>query len=1016
MLAPAGVPAELAANIGGLGFVFHITGRVRADGDYGLSAQVKSILNTYPIYAVSTTIWGEPAAPAHNPERGTCGSTTRPQKAEERKEWEAENREKGYAEQQRGYQFECSAEPDETALLTMPSACPGRPLLSTVSVTAWNGQSARAASSSPPPTGCSGLHFEPSLSLQPETTVSEAPTGLGVDLGMPQPETLGGLSAANLDSAIVTLPAGMTLNPATAGGRQACSPAQIGLLASSDERQTLTLQRPAASTFVLQYKQGEETRSTAPIPADASAATVQGAIEALPAVGAGNVAVSEVAGGWEARFTGALVGREVPLLTGEVSDDAVQQLAVSATGGTFKLAYEDPETKTVHETASLPFYATAAAVQEALEALPGIGAGDVAVAGGALGNPYTGARDPFTVAFLGELAGKEVQTLQAVSALTGAGAGVTVTAQSPGTVPLAVSVAEQGAAPRFTPEVENSETKMPQATLCPDASKLGTAEVKTPLLNHPLPGTVYLAGQEQNPFGSLFAVYLVIDDPVTGVIVKLAGHIEVGGETEGASNGLAPGQIRTTFSENPELPVEEVKLDFTGGPRAPLVTPAACGVYQTVGRLTPWSSDRNLETEPFTSESPQLVESLSKFQVSQNCAAPGFTPAFTAGTTNPQAGAYSPFVLSFSRGDGEQEFKGLQQTLPPGMLAKLAGVPQCPEAQASEGACPPESQIGTVQVAAGVGPDPIWVNGTVYLTGPYNNGPFGEVVEVPAIAGPFNLDENGKPVTIRGSIRINPTTAQATVVSDPFPQMLRGVQLHVRQVNVTLDRPGFTFNPTNCEPLAVTGTLTSTTGAAANVSSPFQAANCAALPFAPKLTASVGAHASKANGTTFDVKLQSAGIGQANIRKVDLQLPAALPSRLTTLQKACVAAVFESNPSSCSPESIIGKATIHTPLLAAPCPAPPTWSPTAVRRSPMSSSSCRAKASPWSWTARPTSKAASPTAASKRPPTPRSPRLKPNSRRAPNRSSVPTPQPRTAYNLCNANLRCRPKSWARTVR
>ena len=430
---------------------------------------------------------------------------------------------------------------------------------------------------------------------------------------------------------------------------------------------------------------------------------------------------------------------------------------------------------------------------------------------------------------------------------------------------------------------------------CPAASKIGSVEVDTPLIDHPLPGAVYIATQEDNPFDSLLAIYVAVDDPATGVVVKLAGHVEADPET---------GRLTTTFSENPQLPFEDFKLEFFGGPNAPLVTPPTCGSFASTADLTPWSFP----------ESPNIARS-SSFTIDENCGSQGFSPSFTAGTTSNQAGAFSPFLLSFSRRDGEQELKGLEETLPPGLLAKLAGVPKCGDAEAAAGACPAASQIGTVEVAAGIGPDPVWVPGTIYLTGPYGGGPFGEVVEVPAIAGPFNLDEDGRPVTIRGSIRVNPTTAQATVVSDSFPTMLRGIPLRVRTVNVNLNRSGFILNPTSCSPLAVTGSIDSTTGASAPVSSPFEASNCATLPFAPKLTASVGGHASKANGTSFDVKLESPGIGQASIHRVDLQLPMALPSRLSTLQKACVASVFAANPSSCSPESVIGEATIHTPIL-----------------------------------------------------------------------------------------------------
>jgi hypothetical protein len=437
--------------------------------------------------------------------------------------------------------------------------------------------------------------------------------------------------------------------------------------------------------------------------------------------------------------------------------------------------------------------------------------------------------------------------------------------------------------------------------------------VLTPLLERPLPGSVYLAEPFENPFpseghpgGSLLAVYLAIEDPERGVVVKLAGHVE--------ANPLT-GQLTTTFENDPQIPFEKLQLELFGGPRAPLVTPAVCGSASTTSRLTPWSS----ETPAAPSDS---------FTIDEGCAH-GFSPSFRAGSTDSQAGVYSPFTLSFSRGDGEQELEGLEQTLPAGLLARLAGVPLCGEAQASVGACPEASQIGTVEVSAGVGADPVSVAGTIYLTGPYNGGPFGEVVEVPAIAGPFDLDEDGRPVTVRGSIRINPTTAQASVVSDPFPAFIEksGIPADVRKVNVTLDRPGFTFNPTNCEALSITATLTSTQGTAARVSSPFQAAGCAGLPFTPVFAVSTAGKASKADGASLEVKVTSnggpqPGGGEANIRSVKVDLPKQLPSRLTTLQKACLAAVFQANPASCPKESDVGSATAATPLLSQPLSGP----------------------------------------------------------------------------------------------
>ena len=168
---------------------------------------------------------------------------------------------------------------------------------------------------------------------------------------------------------------------------------------------------------------------------------------------------------------------------------------------------------------------------------------------------------------------------------------------------------------------------------------------------------------------------------------------------------------------------------------------------------------------------------------------------------------------------------------------------------------------------------------------------------------------------MRSRLLVNPYDASVTVVSDPLPTQLKGIPLQLKRVLVTIDRPGFEFNPTACDPVNITGTVTGDEGAQVERASRFQVGGCEHLPFAPKLTASVGGHGSRVNGTSFTVRLESAGLGQANIHKVDLELPKALPSRLETLKKACLAATFEANPGTCSPESVIGTATIHTPVL-----------------------------------------------------------------------------------------------------
>jgi hypothetical protein len=458
---------------------------------------------------------------------------------------------------------------------------------------------------------------------------------------------------------------------------------------------------------------------------------------------------------------------------------------------------------------------------------------------------------------------------------------------------------------------------------CPDASKLGTVEVQTPLLEAPLHGSVFLAqqgdllGNGENPFGSLLAIYLSVEGE--GVYAKIPGKIELD-ETTGQLTARFGGVKDTVTGEEylPQLPYSKLKMSFFGGPNAPLILPAQCGTYTTTSKLTAWSS---------TPGHAVVAEPSSQFTISEGCTH-AFNPSFTAGTTNTQAGAYTTFLTGFGRQDGEQRLKGLEETLPPGLLANIASVPVlCGNTEASNGECPQTSQLGTVTVHAGPGPDSLAVNGNLYLTGPYENSPFGIAVEVPAVAGPFNLNQNGgkTPITVRGAIHINSETAQATVTSDPFPELIpgTGVPTDIREVTVTLDRSGFTFNPTNCSPLNITATLTSTTGTNTNVSSPFQdSANCPTLPFKPVFTVSTKAQTSKANGASLTVTVASKPGQEANIAKVDLQIPKILPARLTTLQKACSETQFAVNPAGCPEGSVIATATAHTPILQAPLTGP----------------------------------------------------------------------------------------------
>jgi len=426
---------------------------------------------------------------------------------------------------------------------------------------------------------------------------------------------------------------------------------------------------------------------------------------------------------------------------------------------------------------------------------------------------------------------------------------------------------------------------------CPEASKIGTVTVRTPLLPRPMDGEVYLG---QPLPGNLFRMFLTLRGP--GLLIKLPGVIRP---------DLNTGRVTATFKDNPPLPFSNLHLVLKGGPRAPLSNPSSCGPATTTATMTGYGSGP--------------VEVSSSFDITQKsdgspCGPKGFNPSFSAGMMNAAAGQSGVFSLTFGRGDDDQFLNDVTVQMPKGVTGVLASVTPCPEAQAAAGACGEESRIGSVTSGAGAGSAPLYLPGRVYLTGPYKGAPLGLSIVVPAIAGPFDLGT----VSVRSALFVDKNTTELRVVSDPFPRILEGVPLQIRTINVKIDKPGFMLNPTNCHPKQLDGRITSTEGAVAGRHTRFQVGSCGALPFKPKMSLRIGKKGRTRPGITvpFRAVVQMSD-GHANLRSVRVNLPRNINARLPVINNnACPLSDYESGR--CPERLAVGSATAVTPLLKDP--------------------------------------------------------------------------------------------------
>jgi hypothetical protein len=444
-------------------------------------------------------------------------------------------------------------------------------------------------------------------------------------------------------------------------------------------------------------------------------------------------------------------------------------------------------------------------------------------------------------------------------------------------------------------------------TACPDQSKIGTVSIGTPALDGPLTGSLYIG--EPVP-GDQYRVFMTTQG--FGLNVKLVGSFHP---------DPATGQLTASFEGLPQVPFESFDLHLFASDRGLMATPTRCTLYPVRATFVPWN-------EVLAPQTSQQFFSLATGPLGAQC--PGqirpFSPRLIAGTSNPTAGAFSDFHLRLDRDDGDQFLGDLNFRMPPGFTGSLRGIPYCTEAEITQAAqrtgreeqaapaCPLASQVGSTNVAAGPGSHPFHAIGRMFLAGPFKGAPLSLVTMTPALAGPYDYGV----VVVRVALQVDPRTAQVSAASDAMPQIIGGIPIRMRSIQVNIERPNFTINPTNCSPFAVDSQGIGDQGSVTDFSSYFHAVNCAALGFKPKMTIrQLGGHGqtkrSRNPSLRFDLTTRP---GDANIRSVAVTLPKAFSIDQTHLGNICSRSQLAKER--CAGRQPIGTAIAQTPLLDQP--------------------------------------------------------------------------------------------------
>ena len=468
----------------------------------------------------------------------------------------------------------------------------------------------------------------------------------------------------------------------------------------------------------------------------------------------------------------------------------------------------------------------------------------------------------------------------------------------------------------INPDAADGQTACPDAAAnfgtelpanCPDSSKIGSFSMETPALAGPLHGSMYFG--EPQP-GDTYRLIMAADG--FGIHAKLVGSVVPDPRT---------GRLTAHFSDLPQVPFENFSVHLFASQRALLATPTHCTIYTVDSTFTPWNGTL----------SPQSSPSSFSLQTGPNgkpC--PGeirpFSPRLAAGTSVATAGVHSDFFLKLDRDDGDQYLGDLNFTMPPGLTASLRGITYCPEPAIAAAAtrlgreeqvapsCPSTSAIGTSNVAAGPGTHPFHAVGKMYMAGPFKGAPLSLVAITPALAGPYDYGV----VVVRVAVQVDQTDAHVIAVSDTVPSIIGGVPLRMRSIRVSIDRPNFMINPTNCSPFAINSQGIGDQGSVVGFLSPFQAVNCTTLPFKPRMAVrqlgGKGKTARTKNAALqFDLRTRP---GDANIQSMSVTLPKAFAIDQRHLGNLC--SEKELAAKRCAGRQPIGRVKTSTPLLDQP--------------------------------------------------------------------------------------------------